>query len=193
MATKYWDIDDFLAEEEPVSVACQQQCYNMAFLNNSAKGNDKDLLPGTKLDIPLWLAKRLSRTNDEKFIIIIPVIYRENFQKTLSADPTVINLREKTPYYYEIAMKLIPLIHDETLGDILSIVMSTRLKTIIKKSFCLKTEDSTSFIKKLTNMERKIFENGRENITSYKFWMDDTSDNAQLSNFTRLRKKLKVT
>jgi len=190
MGSKYWDIDDFLAEDELIGVVSGEDCYNMAFLNNSGKESTIDLGKDTKLEIPLWLATKLSTHGI--VTIDIPLIYRERFKKMLNADATVINLREKTPFYYEIGMKLCEYIEDDTLVPTLSGVFLDRAKMVIKKSFCLKTEESNTFVRKLTNLEKKLFENGRENITNYKFWMDDTTDNVQLANFSRMRKKLKV-
>ena len=189
MASKYWDIDDFLAEDELITAQAEQKCYNLAVLDNSAKKDEMDLEAGAKVDIPLWLALRLG---SHEFVgVDIPVIFRERFKKVLMADPSVVNLRDKSPYYYEIGIKLCEYIEDKTLIPLMCTVFLTRAKAIIRKSFCSSSEESNVFMKKLTNTERRLFEYGRDSITSYKFWKDDTENAMQFTNANRLRKKVK--
>ena len=37
MGDKYWDLEDFLAEEEHVSAVANQRCFNLGMLDNSVK------------------------------------------------------------------------------------------------------------------------------------------------------------
>ena len=63
-----------------------------------------DLEKGCKMNLPLWAALPLS----EKGIVKIqqPSYFSQKFQLNLAADPSVINLNDRCPYFYELGMKL---------------------------------------------------------------------------------------
>jgi len=190
MTHRYWDLNDFLAEDEFVSATANQTYYNLAILDNSVKKNVKDLEEGKKFDVPLWLAIRLGT---EYLTIEVPTTYREKFKKILMADPTVVNLKDKSFYYYEVGYKLCKHIDDKELIPLLARVFLKRMQVIQRKSFCLGSEDVMGFIKKLTQIEREIFEGGRYSVSTYKIWKDAVTSASIHSTASRLRKKLKKT
>jgi GINS complex subunit 3 len=63
-----------------------------------------DLEKGCKLNLPLWAALPLAM----KRIVAVqkPSYFSEKFELNLSADPSVINLNDRCPYFYELGMKL---------------------------------------------------------------------------------------
>lgn len=191
MASKYWDIDDILAEDDNVTVIAMHKGYKLSFLDPNANKTEKDLEEGTKTEIPLWLAHRLSV---HKFLAVeSPLPYREKFKKALLADPTVINLRDKSAYYYERAIRLADILEDSgSISEVLPEIFLKRIKGLLKTAQHMPLEESTSFTKKLTNIERHIFESGRDAIINYKMWKDDTSNLINMTNSTRLRKKVKL-
>ena len=119
------------------------------------------------------------------------IIYRENFQKVLKADPTVVNLRDKSFYYYEVAEKICVHINDKELISLMAKVFLSRVQGIQRKSFCVTSEELTSFMKKLTSIERQIFENGKFNMATYKSWKDSLANATSNTIVSQLRKKVK--
>ena len=166
----YWDIDDILAEEEKINVVVDKSSYRNGSLNPNCQDPEADLEKGSVLEIPLWLALFLAQI--EMVEIEIPRFYRENFKNTLLADPTHVNLREKTPFYYEIGLKLCKLINDRTLVPTLSVVFLNRVKHFAKISFHLRIDDSTNLLKKMANFEMRIFNNGRKAANDYREWKE---------------------
>ncbi len=116
--SKYWDIHDFLCEEEKVSTKFMTDSFENSQLDfNSPSEELTEIKSGQILEVPLWLAIKLCQG---KFLQIeIPQFYRENFKKTLIADPIVVNLREKNIYYYETGVKLCQYIDDRKMGQVL--------------------------------------------------------------------------
>ena len=113
---QYWDIGDFLCEDEKVMGRFRCESFQNGELSDTLQ-QSADLTEGQVLELPLWLAIKLAQG---KFVQIeVPPIYRENFKNTLKADPCVVNLREKNGYYYETGNKLIEYIDDPTLVETL--------------------------------------------------------------------------
>ena len=191
-SNKYWDIDDVLADEESVSTTILNEGYRLSFLDPNSSKTQKDLEAGTKTDLPLWLASRLI---SHKFIAIdTPLPYREKYKKALLADPTVVNLRDKSAYYYERAIRLSGMLEDSgSIADILPEIFLKRVKFFLRRAHHMPQEESTAFIKKLTAIEKQIFESGRDAVINYKLWKDDTSNLESIATSARLRKKVKVT
>lgn len=89
--------------------------------------------------MPFWLGLSLAQTikgnkqsnfeEDQPIAALeIPKIFRSQFQSSLIADPTVINLREKSAYFYEFGLKMAEYLEDVKLIDILICVYLKRVK-----------------------------------------------------------------
>jgi hypothetical protein len=61
------------------------------------------LKQGTKLELPFWMAQALARR--KHVIVDLPNVFGSRFKSTLIADPTVVNLADRCPYYYELGIK----------------------------------------------------------------------------------------
>ena len=75
-------------------------------------------------------------------------------------DPIVVNLREKTPYYYEFGIQVASLLDDETLIPELRRSMTLRYRLVLDRSLNSRNEDTTKFTQKLTNSEQFLFKAG---------------------------------
>jgi hypothetical protein len=38
--------------------------------------------------------------------VVVPPFFSDSYQKSLKADPTILNLKDKSEYYYELGCKL---------------------------------------------------------------------------------------
>ena len=161
----YWDIDEILAEEEKLTVKFQTGSYQ----NSSLDPNlpiDSDIEVGQTMELPIWLALPLAQ--GEIIDIEVPRFYKDHFKKTLEADPNVVNLRDKTPYYYENGLKLIDKIDDPELVPTLATVFLTRIKEFVHISFHLRIEDCSNLLRKMVNTEIRIFNYGRAAALIYR-------------------------
>ncbi|GJN35121.1 hypothetical protein PR202_gb23863 [Eleusine coracana subsp. coracana] len=55
----YYDIDDILMEEEPISVVFQVTANGVGLLDPGAETNCVSVEKGAKVDLPFWLAHGL--------------------------------------------------------------------------------------------------------------------------------------
>lgn len=122
----YYDIDAILGEQEvywlklsnifkslPVTFSCD--AYNLGFLkphqeieeiDSSDDESDlqNDIRQGTRVDIPLWLAKVLFEKNYIE--IDLPKHFSKNFLSGLEAAAEEVNLNMHSPYYYTVGKTL---------------------------------------------------------------------------------------
>lgn len=74
------------------------------YLNPST--DDQNLLQGTKIELPFWLAQKLK--NDSKHIlsVTVPKVYSEAYRDMYKADAKVVDLQGLGPNFYNLAMKM---------------------------------------------------------------------------------------
>lgn len=53
----YWSMDDYISSQERIPSRVEQPLYRLGFLSPHSK--EEHLLPGAKIDLPLWLARTL--------------------------------------------------------------------------------------------------------------------------------------
>ena len=103
----YWSIDDFLAGQERLPCRIEEPLYRLGFL--STHSTEEHLLPGTKIELPLWLARTLCNRKRRVVSVQLPKAYREVMRTALSADATVVDLHRNGPYYYAVGVSLLHL------------------------------------------------------------------------------------
>lgn len=62
---------------------------------------------GSKLEIPLWLAKGLHDSKRRIISVELPKIYKEAWRTVFSADANVVDLHKMGPYYYGFGSQLL--------------------------------------------------------------------------------------
>jgi GINS complex subunit 3 len=95
----YYDIDSILCEEERLPTTFATDAIGLGFLDPSSC--EEDLKQDTKIELPLWLAKSL----DAKNMVHLekPKYFGTKFMLHLSADPSVVNIREKSPFFFKVS------------------------------------------------------------------------------------------
>lgn len=187
--SSYWNIDEILAEEEKLNVKFITGSYQ----NSSLDPNlpiESDIEAGQTMELPIWLALPLAKA--EIIDIEIPRFYKDHFKKTLEADPSVVNLRDKTPYYYENGLKLIEHIEDSELIPTLAGVFLTRIKEFVNISYHLRIEDCSNLLRKMVNTEIRIFNYGREAALIYRNYKEKGRSELGYEETFRKLKKIKA-
>lgn len=64
-------------------------------------------MQGSKLEIPLWLAKGLHDSKRRIVSVELPKIYKEAWRTVFSADANVVDLHKMGPYYYGFGSQLL--------------------------------------------------------------------------------------
>ena len=113
---------------------------------------------GTEVEVPMWLALPLAARG----IVSLkpPAYFGPSFQAHLLADASVLNINEKSPYYYELGVRLSMLMRQKRLPAILKKAFHARYLGIIDTSTNLGNVDTSDHIRKLTTTERALFHLG---------------------------------
>lgn len=62
---------------------------------------------GSKLEIPMWLAKGLHDSKRRLISVELPKIYKEAWRTVFRADANVVDLHKMGPYYYGFGSQLL--------------------------------------------------------------------------------------
>ena len=103
----YFSIADVLSSQQRVPCVFELPVYRMGFLNPSSDG--EHLQVGTKMELPLWLAKVLSARRRQVVSVELPKVYHEAQREILGADPNAVDLCKLAPHYYSFGTKLLNL------------------------------------------------------------------------------------
>ena len=72
--------------------------YVSGYLDSSSI--NEHLQPGTKIDLPFWMARALCSRKRHIISADVPKNYRDTYREILTADANVVDLHKLGPYYY---------------------------------------------------------------------------------------------
>jgi hypothetical protein len=165
----YWDIDDILADEEPIMVQVTKTIKGAGFLNPESE--ELDLNEHTRFTIPLWLAENMATRELAK--IEVPKIFGESYLNILEADPRIISLKDRSNYFFEVATKLNDFIQDGKFIAPLQKVFVARFVHLYNE---ITHNSDPKIIKKLTELERDIYEKGMKTTREFFDWRERKFD-----------------
>ncbi|GFR59745.1 DNA replication complex GINS protein PSF3 [Elysia marginata] len=154
---------------------------------------DPDIGVGTKLELPLWLAKYLHR--DARGIVSVetPKTYREGYRQILAADPSVVDLHRLGPHFYLAGGKLAVLNLPDT-QDVLKTLLQTfqgRFRQIMDGSQNALHTDLTNQVNMLDQSERKLFMAGQRGLLKFQSWESRESEKLSTSSVVLNQRKRK--
>jgi len=191
---KYFDVKDILSLSQRVSTTFLQTMPNLGFLDPSA--DCEDIVKGTKLELPLWLAKDL---HSESFIDInVPKGYNETYREILEADANCVNLHKLGPNYYRFGQHLSHMSIDES-EDIAKSLVETfhqRYHRLVNYSLSA-TNDTISeilnFSSQLDNQEMDLFSVGKQSLDQMKNWENRSIEKVTANDLVvNLRKRKRI-
>ncbi|OMJ71898.1 hypothetical protein SteCoe_29781 [Stentor coeruleus] len=152
----YWNIDDYLVEEESIKITDIQPEILKAFYKSQRNSY--------KNSVPLWLGKILESRGIGK--LILPHYLSENFQKALNYEPQIVNLNKYSEYYYEVTSYFAFTRSGLQLANSTIFVFLCRVKKIFN---CL---DEGSICKKLAFCEKCVYEKMRKSVVEKQNWKE---------------------
>ncbi|XP_022082368.1 DNA replication complex GINS protein PSF3-like [Acanthaster planci] len=166
----YYNIEDILASQEKVPVKTELPLYNLGFLNPSS--DSEHILPGSKMELPFWLATGLCSRKRKIVSVELPKAYRVGYREIFTADPNVVDLHKTGPYFYSFGTKLLCFESNES-DDISRSLLQTfvgRFRRIMDNSQNALNEDITKLMAKLDEMERSLFRAGQKSLMAFQEW-----------------------
>ncbi|XP_076358118.1 DNA replication complex GINS protein Psf3 [Tachypleus tridentatus] len=165
---EYFSVDDILATEVRIPCRFQLHVYKLGSLNPSSQS--PDLLPGTKLELPLWLAQALQSRHIVS--VELPKVYREAYREILCADATMVDLHELGPYFYHIGLYLLnfPYPDTEEISKMLIETFKNRFRKVMDASQHTLQEESSSWTSRLDMSEMGLFNIGQKAFMEFQEW-----------------------
>jgi GINS complex subunit 3 len=167
-AGNYWSKEEFLAEEEQVLSRFDCDGKGLAYLDPQADPKEEDIQKGKEVKLPLWLALNLAEK--DYLHIDAPLYLKSAYKDTMKADPTSVNLKERSSYLYETGKTLQNFINDPDLIPTLKTVFKERYKKIVDYASSTRVSEISDFAARLTRIEREMFDTRQEYLRLYEVW-----------------------
>uniref|UniRef100_A0A673Y0P5 DNA replication complex GINS protein PSF3 n=1 Tax=Salmo trutta TaxID=8032 RepID=A0A673Y0P5_SALTR len=105
MEENFLSLDDILLSHERLPSRTECTFPRLGFLEKSS--DSRDIQEGTKMEMPLFLAKGLYERKRRVVSVELPKVYKEGWRTVFNADPTVVDLHKMGPYYYGLGSQLL--------------------------------------------------------------------------------------
>ncbi len=128
------DLDRILSEEERIPCVFEESgAQGLGFLDNT--GEHESLQQGARVELPLWMALKL---HDKNYVEMeLPKHYQKKMRDSINAGAESINLKEYSPYYFEVGMKIAESLVDTDLKNTLRIAFcSSRFQALMSRALC---------------------------------------------------------
>ncbi|GAA6026131.1 hypothetical protein JCM11491_000888 [Sporobolomyces phaffii] len=178
MSNDYYNVHEFLADSQRLPSKVLFDIPNCGHLEGSA---DKDLRHNTALELPYWLAHKLSDDRDPNAIdLTLPRAYNHTVRNALAASPEAVHLRNLGGgggAFYAGGVRLLQLVEDDDLAKTLERAFRTRLVQIMDQSQHSLADHggegaAYEFSQGLDTWEKELFHIGETSAKQMKHWLD---------------------
>ena len=127
------DLDRILSEEERIPCVFDSNgASGLGFLD--VTNDHMDLFGGARVELPLWMALALARKR--MVTMELPKHYQKKMRDSIDAGAESINLKEFSPYFYEVGVEIANLV-DSDLKDTLRVAFtSERYRRLMNHALC---------------------------------------------------------
>ncbi|KAM6224614.1 DNA replication complex GINS protein PSF3 isoform 2-T2 [Rhynchocyon petersi] len=194
----FLSLDDILMSHEKLPVRTETAIPRLGVFFPDRSGgqeNDNTILQGSKLEIPLWLAKGLFDRKRRIVSVELPKIYQEGWRTIFSADANVVDLHKMGPYFYGFGSQLLYFDSPEN-ADISQSLLQTfigRFRRIMDSSQNAYNEDTSALVARLDEMERGLFQTGQKGLNDFQCWEKGQASQITASSLVQNYKKRKFT
>eukprot|EP00051_Salpingoeca_urceolata_P009559 m.115838 g.115838 ORF g.115838 m.115838 type:complete len:189 (+) comp16358_c0_seq1:400-966(+) len=165
----YYDIEAILAEQEAVPCSMTADVIKLGHLETggSGRGDRSKLRKGASVEFPLWLARVLKARN--YVAMTHPAAFRS--PERLKVDPSVHNLHEASPFFYQFGLDYAVLAGHEDTATLLIEVFQGRYRAVMDMAQNALHEDTLTPMAKLDHLERRLFQSGYQSDKEYQQWL----------------------
>ncbi|KAM3870707.1 DNA replication complex GINS protein PSF3 [Diretmus argenteus] len=170
MEENFFSLDDILLSHERLPSRTECAFPRLGFLERSS--DTRDIPEGTKMELPLWLAKGLYERKRRVVSVELPKVYKEGWRTVFNADPTVVDLHKMGPYYYGLGSQLLHFDSPEN-PDIAQALLQTfigRFRRTMDSSQNAYNEDTSALVGRLDWLERALFRSGQSGLNGFQSW-----------------------
>ncbi|KAM9066488.1 DNA replication complex GINS protein PSF3 [Sarcophilus harrisii] len=193
----FLSLDDILMSHEKLPARTETVLPRLGafFSERSGGGGESDhgIPEGSKLEIPLWLAKGLYDNKRRILSVELPKIYKEGWRTVFSADANVVDLHKMGPHYYAFGSQLLHFDSPEN-TDVSQTLLQTfigRFRRIMDSSQNAYNEDTSSLVARLDELERGLFQTGQKGLNDFQCWEKGQASQITASSLVQNYKKRK--
>ena len=192
----FLSMDDIKSLGQRVTCTFRENVIGLGFIDRSTES--KDVQKGSKLDIPLFMAKVLQRR--QLVTVELPKGYNDTYREILVADAKMLDLHRLGPHFYNFGKHLVEMDHkhSEEVAKSLATTFHERVRGLMDHSLNASKDtelESTKFQSTLDETEISIFETGQKYTQDFKRWevreSKKTNANEMVANYEK-RKRLKI-
>lgn len=187
----FFDLGDILASQQKVPVQFDLTVYRLGFLDSQS--SSEHIQSGTKMELPLWLARALGGRRRNIVKVDLPKQYRVQQRDILRADANVVDLFKQGPYFYAMGVKLLYFDHLER-SDLAKSLLETflnRFRRIMDTSHHAFGTDVSLLTARLDESERVLFHIGQRSVVAMEKWERGRSHRIEASDVVQKRRKRK--
>ncbi|XP_039931691.1 DNA replication complex GINS protein PSF3 [Hirundo rustica] len=191
----FLSLDDILMSQEKLPGRAESTLPRLAVLMGQGAGSAESIPEGSKLEIPLWLAKGLHDSKRRIISVELPKIYKEAWRTVFSADANVVDLHKMGPYYYGFGSQLLNFENPEN-PEIAQTVLQTfiaRFRRIMDSSQNAYNEDTSALVARLDELERALFQVGQKGLNDFQCWEKGQASQITASTLVQNYGKRKLT
>ncbi|KAL0968249.1 hypothetical protein UPYG_G00264300 [Umbra pygmaea] len=170
MEDNFLSLDDILLSHERLPSRTECAFPRLGFLEKSSDA--RDIQEGTKMEMPLFLAKGLYDRKRRVVSVELPKVYKEGWRTVFNADPTVVDLYKMGPYYYGLGSQMLHFDSPEN-PEIAQAILQTfigRFRRTMDSSQNAYNEDTSALVERLDYLERALFRAGQSGLNNFQSW-----------------------
>ncbi|XP_051830537.1 DNA replication complex GINS protein PSF3 [Antechinus flavipes] len=196
----FLSLDDILMSHEKLPARTETVLPRLGafFLERNSSGgsggeSDHGIPEGSKLEIPLWLARGLYDNKRRILSVELPKIYKEGWRTVFSADANVVDLHKMGPHYYAFGSQLLHFDSPEN-ADVSQTLLQTfigRFRRIMDSSQNAYNEDTSGLVARLDELERGLFQTGQKGLNDFQCWEKGQASQITASSLVQNYKKRK--
>ncbi|XP_010882348.1 DNA replication complex GINS protein PSF3 isoform X1 [Esox lucius] len=193
MEDNFFSLDDILLSHERLPSRMECLFPRLGFLEKSS--DSRDIQEGTKMEMPLFLAKGLYERKRRVVSVELPKVYKEGWRTVFSADPTVVDLHKMGPYYYGLGSQMLHFDSPEN-PEIAQAILQTfigRFRRTMDSSQNAYNEDTSALVERLDYLERALFKAGQSGLNSFQCWERGRASTLTASSLVLNYRKRKIT
>jgi GINS complex subunit 3 len=114
------DLDAVLSQEERIPCIFQYDAQGLGFLD--PMNERTNLSQGAKVELPLYMAKELAKRSIVE--MELPKHFDRRMRDNIAASALNINLKEFSPYFFEVGMDIAEQLRDRDLQDTVRIAFT---------------------------------------------------------------------
>ncbi|KAI5305585.1 hypothetical protein KEM56_003973 [Ascosphaera pollenicola] len=169
----YYDVDAILTDAQKLPCTFETEVPGLGYLDGNV---GQDIKAGSHMELPLWLGEMLAvpsrRGADPVVTLDLPKALSDPVLNALKADSRFIDLRAQAPHFYRLAVRILALMEEDEIDDVLIAAVKKRATEIFNHAHNPRGAlgGGVEFLRGLDETERKMFRAAHDSAKDVRAW-----------------------